>query len=127
MATFSDGEALDVTRWATYETSSLLATVSPSGLLEFAQPGETAVFVRYLDGRASMRAALIEPAPDYEWRGPEPANEIDRQVFAKLQQFRERPAGRVGDALFLRRASLDITGTLPSCGRGTAVRCGSRS
>ena len=114
VARFSDGEIRDVTRWATYETSQLIAEVNQAGLLEFAQPGETAVFVRYLDGRASMRAALIEPAADYEWSGPAPANGVDRHVFAKLQNFRELPAAICDDSLFLRRASLDITGTLPS-------------
>ncbi len=72
VARFSDGEIRDVTRWATYETSQLIAEVDQAGLLEFAQPGETAVFVRYLDGRASMRAALIEPAADYEWSDQPP-------------------------------------------------------
>ena len=114
MATFSDGEVRDVTRWATYETSSLIATVSPAGLIQFAQPGETTVFARYLDGRASMRAAMIEPVVAYRWHGPEPANGIDRNVFDKLRQFSENPAATCDDSLFLRRASLDITGTLPA-------------
>ncbi|MGI9244232.1 MAG: DUF1549 domain-containing protein [Verrucomicrobiales bacterium] len=113
VAKFSDGEVRDVTRWATYETSNLNAEVSAEGLLEFAQPAETVVFVRYLEGRGSMRAALIKPSGGYQWRGSAPSNGIDRHVFAKLQQFRENPADRCDDSLFLRRASLDITGALP--------------
>ena len=112
-ATFSDGGKRDVTRWAVYETSSLIAEATPSGVVEFAQPGETTVFVRYLSGRASMRAGMIRTRPGYRWSGPTPANVIDTHIFAKLKQFRENPAEPCDDATFIRRASLNISGTLP--------------
>ena len=115
-ATFSDGETRDVTRWAVYESSSLVAELSPEGKLEFAQPGEASVFVRYLDARGSMRAAMIADQGEFTWDAPAPANRIDELVFAKLEQFRENPAGLCDDATFLRRASLDITGALPAPG-----------
>lgn len=112
-ATFSDGQRRDVTRWAVYETSSLTAEVMDDGRLKFIQPGETTVFVRYLGARSSMRAAMIAARSDYHWRGPQPSNAVDARVFAKLKKFRENPASLCDDATFLRRASLDITGTLP--------------
>ena len=58
-AKFSNGEEKDVSQWAVYESANLGAEVSAGGELEFSQPGETTVFVRYMGGRASMRAALI--------------------------------------------------------------------
>lgn len=113
-AKFSDGTVRDVTEWAVYEPSNLLAEVSRDGRVRFAQPGESTVFVRYLDGRTSMRAASVEHSEGFQWRGPPPANAIDEHVFAKLRQFKQNPARVSDDATFLRRASLDITGTMPT-------------
>ena len=113
-AKFSNGEEVDVTKWAVFESSNLIAEVSEGGTLEFKQPGETTVFVRYLSGRASMRAAMIERNESYVWKGPKPRNEIDHHVFSKLKLFRKNPSSICDDLTFLRRVSLDVTGSLPS-------------
>ena len=112
-AKFSDGKQIDVTRWAVYESSNLMAEVNGVGNIEFKQPGETTVFVRYLNGRASMRAAMIKAQGSYEWNGPDPRNRVDEHVFSKLKLFRQNPAKISDDLTFLRRVSLDITGSLP--------------
>ena len=113
-AKFSNGEEKDVSQWAVYESANLGAEVSVGGELEFNQPGETTVFVRYMGGRASMRAALIKANDDYTWKGPSPKNEIDHYVFSKLKLFNQNPSAVSDDLTFLRRVSLDVTGSLPS-------------
>lgn len=113
-AKFSNGEEKDVSQWAVYESASLGAEVSAGGELEFSQPGETTVFARYMGGRASMRAALIKANDDYTWKGPSPKNEIDHYVFSKLKLFNQNPSAVSDDLTFLRRVSLDVTGSLPS-------------
>ena len=113
-AKFSNGEEKDVSQWAVYESANLGAEVSAGGELEFSQPGETTVFVRYMGGRASMRAALIKANDDYTWKGPSPKNEIDHYVFSKLKLFNQNPSAVSDDLTFLRRVSLDVTGSLPS-------------
>ena len=113
-AKFSNGEEKDVSQWAVYESANLGAEISAGGELEFNQPGETTVFVRYMGGRASMRAALIKANDDYTWKGPSPKNEIDHYVFSKLKLFNQNPSAVSDDLTFLRRVSLDVTGSLPS-------------
>jgi len=113
-AKFSNGEEKDVSQWAVYESSNLGAEVSAGGELEFSQPGETTVFVRYMGGRASMRAALIKANDNYKWKGPSSKNEIDHYVFSKLKLFNQNPSAVSDDLTFLRRVSLDVTGSLPS-------------
>ena len=113
-AKFSNGEEKDVSQWAVYESANLGAEISAGGELEFNQPGETTVFVRYMGGRASMRAALIKANANYKWKGPSPKNEIDHYVFSKLKLFNQNPSAVSDDLTFLRRVSLDVTGSLPS-------------
>ena len=113
-AKFSNGEEKDVSQWAVYESANLGAEISAGGELEFNQPGETTVFVRYMGGRASMRAALIKANDNYTWKGPSPKNEIDHYVFSKLKLFNQNPSAVSDDLTFLRRVSLDVTGSLPS-------------
>ena len=113
-AKFSNGEEKDVSQWAVYESANLGAEVSAGGELEFNQPGETTVFVRYMGGRASMRAALIKANDNYKWKGPSSKNEIDHYVFSKLKLFNQNPSAVSDDLTFLRRVSLDVTGSLPS-------------
>ena len=116
-AKFSNGEEKDVSQWAVYESANLGAEVSAGGELEFSQPGETTVFVRYMGGRASMRAALIKANDNYKWKGPSSKNEIDHYVFSKLKLFNQNPSAVSDDLTFLRRVSLDVTGSLPSSER----------
>ncbi len=49
-----------------------------------------------------------------------PQNDIDKLVFARLEALDIPPANLCSDAVFLRRASLDITGTLPTAAQAKA-------
>jgi len=50
----------------------------------------------------------------YEIEGPlAPRNHVDELVFARWKQLQIQPANLCSDAVFLRRAWLDTTGTLP--------------
>lgn len=70
----------------------------------------------------AVLCGIVESAPAGEPGAPDPitvASEVDRRILADLQQAGMTPAARCSDVDFLRRASLDITGQLPSPGSVT--------
>src|SRR5512134_1214882 len=54
------------------------------------------------------------PSPFESGAGPTPANRIDELVFARLKRLDIQPANICPDAVFVRRAYLDVIGTLPT-------------
>jgi hypothetical protein len=119
-AIFSDGTRRDVTREATYELSNQNARVDDDGLVRKEQSGEVAVIVRFLDRQTAVRLAFVPARPGFVWSAAAPTNLVDRHVFDKLWQLRIHPSGMCGDAVFVRRAYLDLTGLLPTAGEARA-------
>lgn len=113
-AQFADGDVRDIERMAVYEVGQPIVDVSSTGLVRGLSAGETVVLVRYLDLQVPVTVILTESRPDFVWTGPEPVNIVDQQVFAKLQELKLSPAALSDDTTFLRRVSLDLTGTLPT-------------
>ncbi len=113
-ATFSDGTQRDVTDLCVFEPSSLLAETDADGTVTLTGPGEVTVAVRYLARQVPVRLVLVPDRPDFAWQAPPPANYIDELVFTKLKRLKVNPSPVCDDATFLRRASLDLTGMLPT-------------
>lgn len=113
-ATFSDNSSREVTRWCVYEPSNLLPTVSPDGLVKSEKAGETTVVVRFEQIKTPVRLAFIEDRPDFVWTSLPPSGFIDELIFAKLKLMRTPPSPVCDDAVFVRRAYLDVTGQIPT-------------
>lgn len=114
-AHFSDGTARDVTRLCAYSSSRpAIAEVGETGRVRLASEGEAAILVRYLEAQQVVHFTAIDSKREFTWSAPPETNEIDRLVFAKLRQLQLRPAGLCSDATFLRRVTLDLTGSLPT-------------
>jgi hypothetical protein len=113
-AVYADGSDRDVTSLAAYVTSNDAAVrVSEAGVVSAVGRGEAFIMARYEELAAGVEViALPEDAPA-AWPALPEVNYIDARVHAKLRRLRMVPADVCDDATFLRRASLDLTGTLP--------------
>jgi hypothetical protein len=114
IATYSDGSTEDVTRMALYEPNdSEMAESSETGLVTTLDlAGEVAIMARYQGQVATFRATIPLGADTSDL--PEGDNVVDKAVFNKLRLLGIPPSARSDDATFLRRVSLDITGSLPT-------------
>lgn len=115
-ALFSDGSRRDVSADAEYSSNNPeIVGVAEGGLIETHDiPGAGAIMVRYLGHVSVFRVSIPQQAPLEKYAFPQPANFIDEHVIAKLKQLGLPPSEPCSDGEFLRRASLDITGTLPT-------------
>jgi len=112
-AKFADGSERDVTSLAVYEPSNMLVKVSHDGLVQRENAGETTVLVRYLDQQVPVPLAFIPARPDFVWSDPPAGNFIDEPIFKKLRMLRMNPSELCSDAVFVRRAYLDLLGFIP--------------
>jgi hypothetical protein len=115
-AIYSDGSLRDVSAAAQYSTNAPhIAEADGRGSIRCGTiPGEGAITVNYMGQVASVqiqspRAGGPSPYPDIAVH-----NEIDPLAWAKLQKMRLLPSELCDDATFLRRATLDTIGTLPT-------------
>jgi hypothetical protein len=119
-ASFSDGTQRDVSSVAVYESASGVAKVSADGLVQREGFGETTVLVRYLQCQMPVRIAFVPARPDFKWNQLSANSYIDEHIFAKLRALRMNPSELCDDAVFVRRAYLDLLGILPTAAEARA-------
>jgi hypothetical protein len=114
-AHYNDGKVEDITRRAQYESNDTeVATVEPNAVVQTqALSGEAAIMARYQGQVTVLRVTVPVGAkiPDYQF----PIQTfVDGHTQRKWQELGLVPSELCTDAQFIRRASLDITGTLPT-------------
>lgn len=116
VAVWSDGSQEDVTPLCRFQTNNeQIATISSTGLVTAAKPGDTHVVISYDSGVIPI--PVIRPVSDqYGDKYPQIAasTPIDKLVINKLSKLGMIPAEKCDDTEFLRRVSLDLSGTLPA-------------
>ena len=116
VAVWSDGSQEDVTCLSRFQTNDdSVAQVSKDGLVTGLQPGDTHVVAFYDNGVQPipvLRPFSAEAVANYPQI--ERNSRIDELVIDKLAKLGIQPSAVAGDSEFLRRVSLDMTGTLPS-------------
>lgn len=114
-ARFSDGQRRDVT-WLSqfYSNDESLVKVTPEGRVTSLRPGEGVVRVHFQSQVEVARFSAPFGADVSKADFTSGSTVVDGPLFAKLRDLRIPPANRCDDASFVRRASLDATGVLPS-------------
>ena len=114
-ATYSDGTTRDVTQMSRFSSNDdSVAAVTPDGQVTAKSGGEAAIMVQY--GALVKAPRIMVPIGQTAVLKSElPANNfIDDAVFEKIAQLRVHPSGLCTDPEYIRRVTLDITGSLPT-------------
>lgn len=116
LATWSDGSVEDVTSLCRYQTNDeSVAVVDAEGVVTCKGRGDSHIVAFYDSGVAVapvLRPVSRKVGSDYPV-APTPTK-IDELVVAKLRKLGIVPSALCSDVEFLRRVSLDMTGTLPA-------------
>jgi hypothetical protein len=115
-AHYTDGTTEDVTRWAQYQSNETeVAGVEQAGRVETRRlAGQAAIMARYQGQVAVFRATIPTGAMAAGKLNFSVVNDIDAAALKAWRALGLEPSAPCTDAEFIRRASLDITGTLPT-------------
>jgi hypothetical protein len=113
-AHYSDGSVEDITRRAQYESNDTdIATVSEAGLVSTQSlTGQAGVMARFNGNVTVFRATVPRAGEAVKFDFPE-KTAVDRFTAKKWRELNIAPSGLCTDEQFIRRAYLDLTGTLP--------------
>ncbi len=111
LATYADGRVRDVTREAFVESGNTeVVAAERGGLLKSLRRGEAPMLVRYEGSYAATTLTVMGDRTGFVWAEPPANNKIDTLAAAKWQRMKIQPSGLAGDAEFIRRVYLDLTG-----------------
>lgn len=114
-AHYSDGTDRDVTDLAVFlSNNDNSAPVSPTGVVTAANRGEAFIMARFETHTVGTQFIVLPKGLQFQWSGAEPQNYIDEHTHSKFQKLRINPSDLCTDEEFLRRASLDIAGVVPT-------------
>ncbi len=114
---YDDGRVVDVTHWAQFSaTDEAIASVSDDGLVSVRGSGQGAILVWFGSKVALARMTVPYPydVPAEVYTHSPRRNFIDELNLSQLETLRLHPSPRCDDSTFVRRATLDTIGRLPT-------------
>jgi len=114
VAKYSDGTTRDLSRLAGFSTNNpTSADINDAGVVTAGARGEAYVMARFETHTVGSQVLVLPE--DLDYTAPTvTGNYIDELVGKKLRQVRITPSPLCTDEEFLRRATIDITGLLPT-------------
>ena len=114
-AKYSDGTDRDVTSLAYFMTNNdNSAEVSQEGIVTAGERGEAFLMARFETHTVGSHFIVLPKDFKFEWPNVPENNYVDTLINNKLKKLRIVPSELCTDEEFLRRASLDIIGVLPT-------------
>ena len=116
VAVWSDGTREDVTCLTRFSTNDdAVAEITPEGLVRAKGSGDTHLIASYDNGVEATSVLLpLTDQIDDKYPAVATPTKIDELIVGKLRKLGVVPSAICTDEEFLRRASLDIAGTLPT-------------
>ena len=116
-AHYDDGRTVDVTHWSKFSaTDQAVANVDEDGRVEVASPGQGSVLVWFGSkvALANFTVPFAHEVPAEAYASAPRRNFIDDLNLDQLQTLHLRPSPPCDDDEFLRRATVDTIGRLPT-------------
>jgi hypothetical protein len=113
-ARYSNGTERDVTSLTVFiSNNDATAKVDDAGFVAAGQRGEAFIQARFGEFNVGAQVIVTPKNLSFKWPDVASRNYIDDAVYAKLKKLRFTPSDVCDDATFIRRASVDLNGTLP--------------
>lgn len=116
VATYADGTTRDVTELASFSSNNnSIAAIDRNGFATAGLRGEAFVMARFGTHTQGSQVLVLPEKLAYQAPKEDPSeNYIDQLVNQKLGRLRILPSEQCTDEEFLRRATIDIVGLLPT-------------
>jgi hypothetical protein len=114
-AKYSDGTDRDVTNLAYFMTNNdNSAAIGQDGVVTASERGEAFLTARFETHTVGTHFIVLPKGLQFTWKEIPENNYVDTLMNDKFKKLRMQPSELCTDEEFLRRATLDITGVLPT-------------
>ena len=114
-ATYADGSDRDVTTLAYFlSNNDNSAVINQDGVVTAGKRGEAFIAARFETHTVGSHYIVLPAETSSEWTEVAENNYVDTLIHQKLRKLKIQPSDVCSDEEFLRRASLDVAGSMPT-------------